>query len=598
MENSNMVNRAIYLAIFFLFGISINAQKVSNILFKQEQSNIAITYDLEINTNCNISLYVSINGGETWQGPLKKVEGNIGDNVKSGNNKIIWRVLEEFEELSGNAIVFQIIAIKKDKSLNELESELKSLNALLLKNPKNSKLYKERGDLKIELRDNARKLKDETIDWKKLPSESSAINDYNKALLLNPKFAEAYKSRADIQKTLIDSINANNYKIILYDYNKAISLKPNYIDAFFERGKAKLELQDYEGAILDFNQVIKLDNIYKEVFYIRARCKYEKKDFIGANQDFKLHVENNKSKLENWRVGRFFYINEEYNLAIEYFSKAIEIQDQIDTKVYYSVFYDYDLNLDFTSYDDNLEYFYRGTSKFKLGDTNGAILDFYNYVEYSKNDTKKARANAKIAEFYFENNLLVKSLGYFNYAIKLDNKYYINRGWAKYKNVDYKGAIEDASHYIQYFPEDDNGYILRANSNKNLKNYSSAVEDYSKAINITPMLVLQYYDRISCNEELGNWRAVIEDYTILINKWNHDEFVSRGNAKWNLGDYKGAILDYSRAILINPKNGLAYLNRGHAKILIKDKIGACKDLNKAATLGEDEAYKLINENCN
>ena len=139
---------------------------------------------------------------------------------------------------------------------------------------------------------------------------------------------------------------------------------------------------------------------------------------------------------------------------------------------------------------------------------------------------------------------------------------------------------------------------MRANSNKNLKNYSSAVEDYSKAINITPMLVMQYYDRISCNEELGNWRAVIEDYTILINKWNHDEFVSRGNAKWNLGDYKGAILDYSRAILINPKNGLAYLNRGHAKILIKDKIGACKDLNKAATLGEDEAYKLINENCN
>ncbi len=581
-----MVDRAIYLATFFLFGISINAQKVSNILFKQEQSNIAITYDLEINTNCNISLYVSINGGETWQGPLKKVEGNIGDNVKSGNNKIIWRVLEEFEELSGNAIVFQIKAIKKDKSLIELESELKSLNALLLKNPKNSKLYKERGDLKIELRDNARKLLDKTIDWKKLPSESSAINDYNKAILLNPKFAEAYKLRADliIQN---DTISGAYYKNAFSDYNKAITLKPNYSDAFFSRGNAyRIYKEDYKSAINDYNSVIKLDSLHKEAYYNRAKCKYHLADISGANLDFKLHLDINKSKSDNWSVGRFFYNNEEYNLAIEYFSKAIEIQDNYNDDVFYW---------------DNMEYLDRGKSKFKLGDTNGAILDFYNYVEYSKNDTIKARANANIAEFYGENNLLVKSLGYYNYAIKLENAYYINRGWVKYRNGDYKGAIEDASHYIQYFPEDEDGYILRADSNNDLENHSSAVEDYSKAININPLLVLQYYQRINCNWKLKNWRAVIEDYTLLINKFgdeNDDNFLSRGNAKFNLGDYKGAILDYSKAILINPKNGLAYLNRGDAKILIKDKIGGCKDLNKAASLGEDEAYKLINENCN
>jgi uncharacterized protein (TIGR02145 family) len=102
------------LKIIFIFSLlslySIQAQKVSNVSNRQEQSTIIVSYDLETKIPCKIALYVSTNGGTTWQGPLKKVIGDIGANVSSGNKNIIWNVLEEFDELKGTNIVFQIKA--------------------------------------------------------------------------------------------------------------------------------------------------------------------------------------------------------------------------------------------------------------------------------------------------------------------------------------------------------------------------------------------------------------------------------------------------------------------------------------------------------
>ncbi len=99
---------------FFLFlcllGITTYAQKVSNVTFRQEQSTIVISYDLETKTPCKISLFVSTDDGKTWQGPLKKVTGDAGNKIVSGNYSITWNVLEEFEELRGDKIKFQVRA--------------------------------------------------------------------------------------------------------------------------------------------------------------------------------------------------------------------------------------------------------------------------------------------------------------------------------------------------------------------------------------------------------------------------------------------------------------------------------------------------------
>jgi hypothetical protein len=57
-----------------------------------------------------VNLFVSTNGGDIWKGPLTKVTGDVGAKIASGSRNITWKVLEEFEELRGDKIQFQVRA--------------------------------------------------------------------------------------------------------------------------------------------------------------------------------------------------------------------------------------------------------------------------------------------------------------------------------------------------------------------------------------------------------------------------------------------------------------------------------------------------------
>ena len=61
-------------------------------------------------------------------------------------------------------------------------------------------------------------------------------------------------------------------------------------------------------------------------------------------------------------------------------------------------------------------------------------------------------------------------------------------------------------------------------------------------------------------------------------------YYKRGNKKYEVRDYSGAISDYNKAIKINPKDPLGYVLRGRLKWYLKDYKGALKDLDKAIKL--------------
>ena len=46
------------------------------------------------------------------------------------------------------------------------------------------------------------------------------------------------------------------------------------------------------------------------------------------------------------------------------------------------------------------------------------------------------------------------------------------------------------------------------------------------------------------------------------------KFLEYLNAKGKLQDYRGAIVDFNKAIEINPKDAVAYYNRGIVKIIL------------------------------
>ena len=67
--------------------------------------------------------------------------------------------------------------------------------------------------------------------------------------------------------------------------------------------------------------------------------------------------------------------------------------------------------------------------------------------------------------------------------------------------------------------------------------------------------------------------------------------VSRGVAKDNLADFRGAILDFDKSILLYPSYSIAYLNRAISERHLGNTTNAFKDFDKALELKEDaEVY--------
>jgi tetratricopeptide (TPR) repeat protein/DNA-directed RNA polymerase subunit RPC12/RpoP len=80
-----------------------------------------------------------------------------------------------------------------------------------------------------------------------------AIADYNRAIELDPKLAQAYNNRGRCKEAKGDLDAA------IADHNRAIELDPTYASAYNQRGNAKEAKGDPDGAIADYNRAIELD---------------------------------------------------------------------------------------------------------------------------------------------------------------------------------------------------------------------------------------------------------------------------------------------------------------------------------------------------
>lgn len=108
------------LLVFTISGI-VNAQQVTNINSQLTGNTITIDYTLtgaKFNQKFNVNLYVSLDGGKTFQGPLKGVSGDSGEGIKAGTHKIFWDPYKDVNSLEGD-IVFNVKAEVIDQKIEK-----------------------------------------------------------------------------------------------------------------------------------------------------------------------------------------------------------------------------------------------------------------------------------------------------------------------------------------------------------------------------------------------------------------------------------------------------------------------------------------------
>lgn len=143
-----------------------------------------------------------------------------------------------------------------------------------------------------------------------------AIQDYNKALELNPNLAEAYNNRGflcmyelkqyeraiqDFDKAIqLDTKYITSYANLAFTYykmeqfeqaiqsiSKVIELMPNEHISYECRAEAYCKLKNYKKAIVDLNKAIELSPNYVEAYQLRGICYQELGDEAKAQADFK-----------------------------------------------------------------------------------------------------------------------------------------------------------------------------------------------------------------------------------------------------------------------------------------------------------------------
>jgi tetratricopeptide (TPR) repeat protein len=97
------------------------------------------------------------------------------------------------------------------------------------------------------------------LAYHELKQHEKAIEDYNKAIELNPKYAVAYNNRGFAYHEL------KQYEKAIEDFSKAIEHNPKDAEAYNNRGVAYGGLKEHESAIEDYNKAIELNPKYAVV---------------------------------------------------------------------------------------------------------------------------------------------------------------------------------------------------------------------------------------------------------------------------------------------------------------------------------------------
>lgn len=146
----------------------------------------------------------------------------------------------------------------------------------------------------------------------------------------------------------------------------------------------------------------------------------------------------------------------------------------------------------------------------------------------------------------------------------------------------YNEALENFNQALTYNSSDPNYYVNRALLYEEQNQIELAKQDLNQALVVDPKNDLATYNLL----RLSEGQESIALYSELIDKDPDfaEPYAERGLAKFNSGDYRGALQDYNKAIEIDTGNEDVYLNRGIIREKLLDLNGALGDYTRAINL--------------
>ncbi len=528
-------------------------EKLGVFLSKSNQHNEAIKYltkAIELNPDSKDAYFtrgVSLDWTGDTQAALADLERAIALENKPGNLKtrVAQEKIREIKESEA----------KKQALLSNLGVQFDKLNS--------ANEYIGRGQVSLK-----------AGEWE------PAFVDFNEAIKLEPKNAEAYRFRGATFYKLGDSKSA------LQDYNQAIALDPNNSELYLNRGILQADSGDGDNALTDLDEAIRLDPNNAMAFHIRAKVHAEswfnEESIDQATEDFEQAIKLNPddpqvyfSRAEFWRQPCFLDTEEDaladldqaIRLAPENaafylarFKVKAELKDAIGASEDLAKAYQLDPNDEEikslvhklttgegTKNEDN-QLMMNAVDKMNRGDSRDVSEDIKKAAQLDADDPNVNEVLSQLPQSQLDRNRDA------NIDPKLAEIF--QRGMDKFDFGDYKGAIKDFSIAIEMFP------------------------DYLHLYNV----------RCLAFEELGMIEEAIADATTALRLDPNDDnsYCLRASLLVGQKQYSEAIEDLNKAIALNPESSNAYLLRGEIFFELKDFLSSASDKQTYVLLDASE----------
>ncbi|KAI8610448.1 hypothetical protein BC830DRAFT_742726 [Chytriomyces sp. MP71] len=359
------------------------------------------------------------------------------------------------------------------------------------------------------------------------------VQDLDIALKLDPRFFEAYLSRASYNHT------KGQFTEGIEDCNNALKLEPTSIRAHLLRGACNCKIHQYGLAIVDFTKAIHLDKTCHFAFYNRAVT---------------------------------YQLLEDYKNAIKDYSIVLLLCD------------------------DSNAYRNRGLIYWKQGDAENALLDLYAARDNFPGDARLHGLLALCLQKVGRTDESLQAFSSSIRVNQTMIEAYLGRGNVYASIGQTKEAKHDYARVLHLYPTCTEAYVNMAYASQMEGRHQRAWDLFERAIAVNPNCTPALEGRAVVNYMMNNFFGALMDIckAIDISPNNAEYFTNRAVIYSALNDNVKALQDNKYAIKLEPHYALAYFNTANLYFAQSRWEVALEYYNKALEFDQDDYAAILN----
>lgn len=369
----------------------------------------------------------------------------------------------------------------------------------------------------------------------------------------------------------MQQLTGKQYAEAVESCNRALSLNPDYAEAYTRRGAVYYYMKEFDKTITDCSKALELNGQLEKAYYNRGLAYYQQGKYPLALPDLRKVLELNATIVKD---NSFFYSAYGYSA-----SRSGNYEESV-------VAYDKAIAL----VPDNGSYYAtRGIGKHQLKQFDAAIADYSKAIEYNPaeviNYYNRARAyhiQKKYKEAYAD----------YKKAIPLDPKSaytedYSSYGYEAYILQQYYDCTNAYDQAIAAAPGNGGFYRLRGVCREELKRYSEAISDYSEAIKLGETSISLWSGRALCYYETKQYDKAIPDYTRYLKEHpqEHTVYNMRALCYHSLSKWPESLKDLDEAVRLKPTEPIYINNRAYSHYMMGNYEKALNDYEACARIG-------------